>query len=154
MPSYTPGEGPLECTSCPAHSMLEGGLCMECLGAQYYDPLTQLCKNCNSECRRCSGPGKFSCVACAPPLHLDKLNNQCVPCCTELEKLSETDNCCRCDPKTGEFRCNMHAHEQKLKRAIIFFRFSILRRRWMQKQLAGRQEESTWQRVLKRLGSR
>lgn len=96
------GEGPMECTSCPPHSMLEGGLCMECLGAQYYDPLTQLCKNCNSDCRRCTGPGKFSCAACSPPLHLDKLNNQCVPCCTGNEKGAQAEECCLCDPETGE----------------------------------------------------
>lgn len=82
--------------------MLEGGLCMECLGAQYYDPLTQLCKNCHADCRRCTGPGKFSCAACSPPLHLDKLNNQCVPCCTGNEKGSLTEECCLCDPETGK----------------------------------------------------
>lgn len=97
-----PGEGPLECTSCPAHSMLEKGLCKECLGAQYYDPLTLLCKDCNTDCHRCSGPGKFSCTACSAPLHLDKLNNQCVPCCKGEEKTSESDVCCVCDPETGE----------------------------------------------------
>lgn len=100
--SFVSGEGPLECTSCPPHSMLEGGLCMECLGAQYYDPLTQLCKNCHSDCRRCTGPGKFSCAACSPPLHLDKLNNQCVPCCTGNEKGPQTEECCFCDPETGK----------------------------------------------------
>lgn len=75
---------------------------MECLGAQYYDPLTQLCKNCHSDCRRCTGPGKFSCAACSPPLHLDKLNNQCVPCCTGNEKGSQAEECCLCDPETGK----------------------------------------------------
>ena len=98
------GEGPLECTSCPAHSMLEGGLCMECLGAQYYDPPTQLCKNCHESCHSCSGPGKFSCTACTLPLHLDKLNNQCVPCCSGNEKKTENDECCLCDPETGGFK--------------------------------------------------
>lgn len=100
---FVPGEGPLECTSCPPHSMLEGGLCMECLGAQYYDSLTQLCKSCHSDCRRCTGPGKFSCAACSPPLHLDKLNNQCVPCCTGNEKGPQAEECCLCDPETGNF---------------------------------------------------
>ncbi|KAL2735958.1 furin-like protease 2 isoform X1 [Vespula squamosa] len=108
------GEGPLECTSCPAHSMLEGGLCMECLGAQYYDPLTQLCKNCHADCRRCTGPGKFSCAACSPPLHLDKLNNQCVPCCTGLEKGPHADECCLCDPETGGCRNSSPAGKRRV----------------------------------------
>ncbi|KAK0087632.1 hypothetical protein PV325_000511 [Microctonus aethiopoides] len=95
------GEGPLECTSCPAHSMLSGGLCMECLGEQYYDSLTQLCKSCHSDCRRCTGQGKFSCAACTLPLHLDKLNNQCVPCCPNAVKKNETDECCICNEETG-----------------------------------------------------
>uniref|UniRef100_A0A0C9QJY7 furin n=1 Tax=Fopius arisanus TaxID=64838 RepID=A0A0C9QJY7_9HYME len=107
------GEGPLECTSCPEHSMLEGGLCMECLGAQYYDPLTQLCKNCHSDCRRCSGPGKFSCAACTLPLHLDKLNNQCVPCC-HGEKKNESEECCLCDPETGGCRNSSPAGKRRV----------------------------------------
>lgn len=96
------GEGPQECTSCPPHSMLEAGMCMACLGAQYYDHPTRLCRNCHLDCHRCTGPGKFSCSGCAPPLHLDKLNNQCVPCCKGEEKLDETEECCVCDPETGE----------------------------------------------------
>ncbi|XP_015590676.1 furin-like protease 2 isoform X3 [Cephus cinctus] len=108
------GEGPLECTSCPAHSMLEGGLCMECLGAQYYDPLTQLCKDCHADCRRCSGPGKFSCTACTLPLHLDKLNNQCVPCCAGAEKSSESEECCLCDPETGGCRNSSPAGKRRV----------------------------------------
>lgn len=66
------GEGPLNCTSCPPHFMLDGGLCMECLGSQYYDPPTQLCRTCHDSCRSCSGPGAFSCVACTYPLRLDR----------------------------------------------------------------------------------
>lgn len=118
----TSGEGPLECTSCPPHSMLEGGLCMECLGAQYYDSLTQLCKSCHSDCRRCTGPGKFSCAACSPPLHLDKLNNQCVPCCTGNEKGAEAEECCLCDPETGNFHacllilCDVCTKKKKKKK--------------------------------------
>ncbi|XP_012281896.1 furin-like protease 2 [Orussus abietinus] len=108
------GEGPLECTSCPAHSMLEGGLCMECLGAQYYDPLTQLCKTCHADCRRCSGPGKFSCAACSLPLHLDKLNNQCVPCCTGSEKGTESEECCLCDQETGGCRNSSPAGKRRV----------------------------------------
>ncbi|KZC04039.1 Furin-like protease 2 [Dufourea novaeangliae] len=108
------GEGPLECTSCPPHSMLEGGLCMECLGAQYYDPLTQLCKTCHADCRRCTGPGKFSCAACSPPLHLDKLNNQCVPCCTGNEKGPQAEECCLCDPQTGGCRNSSPAGKRRV----------------------------------------
>uniref|UniRef100_A0A8D8XPL7 furin n=1 Tax=Cacopsylla melanoneura TaxID=428564 RepID=A0A8D8XPL7_9HEMI len=93
------GEGPLQCTSCPTHFMLDGGLCMECLGSQYYDPPTQLCKSCHSSCRSCSGPGPFSCTSCNYPLHLDKLNNQCVPCCS---KYNTGGDCCACDVETGE----------------------------------------------------
>ncbi|EDS41850.1 proprotein convertase subtilisin/kexin type 4, furin [Culex quinquefasciatus] len=70
--------GPLACTSCPSHFMLDGGLCMECLGSQFYDPPTQTCKTCHESCRSCSGPGQYSCVTCAFPLHLDRLNNQCL----------------------------------------------------------------------------
>ncbi|XP_074107008.1 furin-like protease 2 isoform X1 [Cotesia typhae] len=108
------GEGPLECTSCPPHSMLEGGLCMACLGAQYYDPLTQLCKNCHGDCRRCTGPGKFSCAACTLPLHFDKLNNQCVPCCPANKKKSENDECCVCDPETSGCRNSSPAGKRRV----------------------------------------
>ncbi|XP_044019968.1 furin-like protease 2 isoform X2 [Aphidius gifuensis] len=108
------GEGPLECTSCPAHSMLEGGLCMECLGAQYYDSLTQLCKTCHNDCRRCTGPGKFSCSACTLPLHLDKLNNQCVPCCPGGIKKNESTECCICDLDTGGCRNSSPAGKRRV----------------------------------------
>lgn len=91
------GEGPLQCTSCPQRYMLEGGLCMECLSSQYYDTPTQLCKTCHESCHTCSGPGPFSCSSCLPPLHLDRLNNQCVPCCTQKGQ----QDCCPCDPATG-----------------------------------------------------
>lgn len=94
------GAGPLACTSCPAHYMLDGGLCMECLGSQFYDPMTQTCKTCHESCRSCSGPGQYSCVACAFPLHLDRLNNQCVPCCP-TGALPEDQSCCHCDKDTG-----------------------------------------------------
>lgn len=97
------GEGPLQCTSCPPHFMLEeGGLCIECLGSQYYDPPTQLCKACHSSCTACDGPGPFSCIACTYPLRLDKSNKQCVPCCTERT----TTGCCNCDNATGEYKYN------------------------------------------------
>uniref|UniRef100_A0A1B6CCM9 furin n=1 Tax=Clastoptera arizonana TaxID=38151 RepID=A0A1B6CCM9_9HEMI len=92
------GEGPLQCTSCPPRYMLDGGLCMECLGSQYYDTLSQVCKPCHNACRSCSGSGPFSCISCTYPLHLDKLNNQCVPCCT----LKTQQDCCSCDKDTGE----------------------------------------------------
>ncbi|XP_012252633.2 furin-like protease 2 isoform X2 [Athalia rosae] len=108
------GEGPLECTSCPAHSMLEGGLCMECLGAQYYDSLTQLCKTCHPSCQRCTGPGKFSCLACAAPLHLDKLNNQCVPCCAPTVTNPEEQDCCLCDPETEGCRNSSPAGKRRV----------------------------------------
>lgn len=96
-----PGEGPLECSSCPPHSMLENGMCMACLGAQYYDTFTQLCRSCHIKCHRCTGPGEFSCSGCAPPLHLDRLNNQCVPCCKAEEDLDKTNECCICDSEIG-----------------------------------------------------
>lgn len=70
---------------------------MECLGSQYYDPPTQLCKACHESCHTCSGPGPFSCSSCLAPLHLDRLNNQCVPCCTQTGQ----SDCCTCDPTTG-----------------------------------------------------
>jgi hypothetical protein len=97
MQLFVTGEGPLQCTSCPPHSMLDGGLCVECLGSQYYDPPTQLCKSCHKSCRSCSGPGPFSCLACVLPLHLDRLNNQCVPCCISPNQ----QDCCHCDKTTG-----------------------------------------------------
>jgi proprotein convertase subtilisin/kexin type 5 len=92
--------GPLSCTSCPTHFMLEGGLCTECLSMQYYDSLTQKCKICHESCRSCSGPGQYSCVTCAFPLHLDRLNNQCVPCCA-TDATPEDQSCCHCDKDTG-----------------------------------------------------
>uniref|UniRef100_A0A1B6GHW2 furin n=2 Tax=Proconiini TaxID=565685 RepID=A0A1B6GHW2_9HEMI len=104
------GEGPLECTSCPPHYMLDGGLCMECLSSQYYDPPTQLCKPCHAACRSCSGPGPFSCTACTYPLHLDTLNNQCVPCCTQ----TNTHDCCSCDKDTGECHNSSPAGKRRI----------------------------------------
>ncbi|XP_055634461.1 furin-like protease 2 isoform X2 [Toxorhynchites rutilus septentrionalis] len=92
--------GPLACTSCPSHFMLDGGLCMECLGSQFYDPPTQKCKTCHESCRSCSGPGQYSCVTCAFPLHLDRLNNQCVPCCAS-DASPDDQSCCHCDKGTG-----------------------------------------------------
>lgn len=92
--------GPLACTSCPNHFMLEGSLCTECLSMQYYDQPTQQCKTCHESCRSCSGPGQYSCVTCAFPLHLDRLNNQCVPCCT-TDATPEDQSCCHCDKDTG-----------------------------------------------------
>lgn len=80
--------------------MLDGGLCMECLGSQFYDPPTQQCKTCHESCRSCSGPGQYSCVTCAFPLHLDRLNNQCVPCCP-TDASPEDQSCCHCDKDTG-----------------------------------------------------
>ena len=81
--------------------MLDGGLCMECLGSQYYDAPTQLCKTCHDSCRSCSGPGRYSCVTCAFPLHLDRLNNQCVPCCA-TDATPDDQSCCHCDKETGK----------------------------------------------------
>lgn len=83
--------------------MLDGGLCMECLGSQYYDPPTQTCKTCHDSCRSCSGPGQYSCVTCAFPLRLDRLNNQCVPCCT-TDVIPDDQSCCHCDKDTGNFQ--------------------------------------------------
>ncbi|XP_037934689.1 furin-like protease 2 [Teleopsis dalmanni] len=94
------GAGPLACTSCPLHFMLDGGLCMECLGSQFYDSPTQTCKTCHDSCRSCSGPGQYSCQTCAFPLHLDRLNNQCVPCCP-TDAAPEDQSCCHCDKDTG-----------------------------------------------------
>ncbi|RZF35824.1 hypothetical protein LSTR_LSTR006282 [Laodelphax striatellus] len=104
------GEGPLQCTSCPPRFMLDGGLCMECLGSQFYDPPTQLCKPCDSSCKTCSGAGPFSCLACTFPLHLDKLNNQCVPCCTRQNQ----QNCCSCDKETGECHNSSPAGKRRI----------------------------------------
>lgn len=94
------GAGPLACNSCPAHFMLEDGLCIECLGSQYYEPPQQTCKTCHESCRTCSGSGQYSCVTCAYPLHLDRLNNQCVPCCP-ANAHPDDHSCCHCDKDTG-----------------------------------------------------
>ncbi|XP_055845205.1 furin-like protease 2 isoform X2 [Episyrphus balteatus] len=94
------GAGPLACTACPLHFMLDGGLCMECLGSQFYDSPTQTCKTCHESCRSCSGPGQYSCQTCAFPQHLDRLNNQCVPCCP-TDSTPEDQSCCHCDKESG-----------------------------------------------------
>ncbi|KAK6644158.1 Furin-like protease 2 [Polyplax serrata] len=104
------GEGPLQCTSCPPHYMLDGGLCMECQRSQFYDPPTQLCKQCHESCYMCSGPGQFSCLACLVPLHLDRQNNQCVPCCTQADQ----QNCCHCDKETGECMSSSPAGKRRI----------------------------------------
>lgn len=111
--------------------MLDGGLCMECLGSQFYDPPTQQCKTCHESCRSCSGPGQYSCVTCAFPLHLDRLNNQCVPCCP-TDALPDDQSCCHCDKDTG----NLHKHSFVLhmhKRKIIDSQYY----RWLYKFIAG-----------------
>ncbi|KPJ13742.1 Furin-like protease 2 [Papilio machaon] len=98
------GSGPLHCRSCPPRFMLDGGLCMECLGSQYYEPSTGVCLSCDNSCRTCSGPGRFSCSGCSRPLRLDRLNNQCVPCCSERGAYgnSSASECCHCNMDTGE----------------------------------------------------
>lgn len=98
------GAGPLACTTCPAHSMLQNGLCIDCLASQYYDPPTQTCKTCHESCRTCSGPGQFSCLTCPFPLHLDRLNHQCVPCCA-ADASPDDQSCCHCDKATGKCAC-------------------------------------------------
>lgn len=64
--------GPLHCTSCPSRFMLDGGLCMECLGSQYLEASSGACRSCDNTCRTCSGPGKYSCSGCSRPLRLDR----------------------------------------------------------------------------------
>lgn len=81
--------------------MLDSGLCMECLGSQFYDAPTQQCKTCHESCRSCTGTGQYSCATCAFPLHLDRLNNQCVPCCP-TDALPEDQSCCHCDKNSGK----------------------------------------------------
>ncbi|CAH0718190.1 unnamed protein product, partial [Brenthis ino] len=97
--------GPLHCTSCPSRFMLDGGLCMECLGSQYLEASSGACRSCDNTCRTCSGPGKYSCSGCSRPLRLDRLNNQCVQCCSERGvsvNSTSTPDCCHCHPDTGE----------------------------------------------------
>ncbi|KAJ2949490.1 hypothetical protein O0L34_g15413 [Tuta absoluta] len=99
------GSGPLHCKSCPTGFMLDGGLCMECLGSQYYDSSSGTCLACDATCRTCSGPGQFSCTGCSRPLRLDRLNNQCVPCCGgqgEAKNSTTAPDCCHCHPDTGD----------------------------------------------------
>ncbi|XP_034490855.1 furin-like protease 2 isoform X1 [Drosophila innubila] len=101
------GAGPLACSSCPPHFMLDGGLCMECLSSQYYDTTTQTCKICHESCHSCFGPGQYSCKACVAPLHLDRLNSQCVPCCQaksqeKTDATADEEHCCHCDAELGE----------------------------------------------------
>lgn len=96
------GPGPLACTSCPTHFTLVDGLCMECLGSQYYDATTLTCKTCHDSCRTCGGDGRFSCLTCALPLHFDKLNSQCVPCCPNDVTPDQLNSCCECGDKDSE----------------------------------------------------
>ncbi|XP_034833385.1 furin-like protease 2 isoform X2 [Maniola hyperantus] len=110
------GSGPLHCTSCPPRFMLDGGLCMECLGSQYLDASNGTCRACDGSCRTCSGPGQNSCTGCSRPLKLDKLNNQCVRCCSELGILANstsTPDCCHCNPDTGECRSSSIAGKRR-----------------------------------------
>lgn len=80
--------------------MLDGGLCMECLGTQYYNLASQTCKDCDETCKSCSGSGRYSCLTCVYPLHLDRLNSQCVPCCPN-NTVPENQSCCVCEKDTG-----------------------------------------------------
>lgn len=110
------GSGPLRCTSCPAKFMLDGGLCMECLGSQYYDASSGVCRTCDPSCRTCSGPGQFSCTGCSRPLKLDRLNSQCVPCCTDSSQARATSqkDCCQCHPDTGECINSSNAGKRRI----------------------------------------
>ncbi|XP_047532266.1 furin-like protease 2 isoform X1 [Vanessa atalanta] len=99
------GSGPLHCTSCPPRFMLDGGLCMECLGSQYMETSSGMCRACDESCRTCSGPGQYSCSGCSRPLRFDRLNNQCVRCCSErgiAANATALPDCCHCHPDTGE----------------------------------------------------
>ncbi|XP_071449576.1 furin-like protease 2 isoform X2 [Hetaerina americana] len=93
------GEGPSNCSSCPPYMVLEKGLCKECFAWQYYDNRRKSCRACHISCRTCSGPGPVSCKSCALPLRFDRIDNQCVPCCTP--EMNPPD-CCHCDQGTGE----------------------------------------------------
>lgn len=73
---------------------------MECLGTQYYDISSRTCKNCHESCKSCTGLSRFSCLTCVFPLHLDRLNNQCVPCCLN-DTVPEDQSCCICNKETG-----------------------------------------------------
>ncbi|XP_049766242.1 furin-like protease 2 [Schistocerca cancellata] len=94
------GPGPLHCTSCPSRAELDvaAGLCVSCLDAQYYEPLTQRCLRCHATCRTCSGPGAGGCTSCASPLRLQPATGRCVPCCAREPRA----DCCPCDNRTGE----------------------------------------------------
>lgn len=108
--------GPLACTSCQAHFMLDSGLCRECLSSQYYDSPTQTCKTCHESCRSCVGPGPYSCQTCAFPLHLNRQDKQCVPCCPPDATHDENQQCCHCDKDSGKFEFDFY---------IIFKSFMI-----------------------------
>ncbi|XP_062140559.1 furin-like protease 2 isoform X2 [Drosophila sulfurigaster albostrigata] len=141
------GAGPLACSSCPPNFMLDGGLCMECLSTQYYDATTQTCKACHESCHSCLGPGQYSCKACVAPLHLDRVNGQCVPCCraskkttTEAGEQQDNDNeddehCCQCDADTGECRSTSTAGKRRTVVGIDSIFRSAVRDR--QQQLPG-----------------
>nr|CAD7411542.1 unnamed protein product [Timema cristinae] len=107
-------EGRLNCTSCTAPFMLERGLCIKCLGSQYYDPTTQLCRPCHESCLTCSGQGSFSCLSCLLPLHLDRLSHQCVQCCAEKKHW----DCCHCDNVTGECLSSSPASKRRKAASI------------------------------------
>ncbi|CAH2087558.1 unnamed protein product [Euphydryas editha] len=99
------GSSPLHCTSCPPRFMLDGGICMECLASQYFETSSGMCRACDESCRTCSGPGQYSCSGCSRPLRLDRLNNQCVQCCSERALSTNSTplpDCCHCHPDTGE----------------------------------------------------
>lgn len=104
--------------------MLEGSLCTECLSMQFYDPPTQACKTCHESCRSCSGPGQYSCVTCAFPLHLDRLNNQCVPCCTS-DATPEDQSCCHCDKDTGRYYANIMYALPRTTRHVVPLLFKL-----------------------------
>ncbi|XP_059222311.1 furin-like protease 2 isoform X2 [Stomoxys calcitrans] len=88
-----------QCVQCPSGWQLAGGECHpECPEGFYKSEFG--CQKCHHYCKTCNGPGQYSCQTCAFPLHLDRLNNQCVPCCAN-DASPEDQSCCHCDKDTG-----------------------------------------------------
>ncbi|KAE8748946.1 hypothetical protein FOCC_FOCC004351 [Frankliniella occidentalis] len=74
---------------------MQDGRCAECVRGQYYDATLRRCAACDASCAACSGPGPYSCSACAAPLQLHKRHHQCVPCC-DPQPAAQPTTCCRC----------------------------------------------------------
>ena len=97
----TPGDGlksPGICQNCQIDGLLlEEGNCVESCRVGYYND-GGICKECYTQCRKCSGPSNTQCLSCKTGTFLHQ--NQClISCPNNLFGDISTNSCQSCIPK-------------------------------------------------------